>query len=92
MAIGGTYCDGCRFPGIPLKEYPCSPVSRRKETRMLCKICAATFIGNSLEYPEQYPNAEVMQVIGYCTNLILQRLDAIDRKVKAKGPYDVSTL
>lgn len=77
-----TECDGGRFPGLKLKSYPCRPFSRRKEPRELCQLCAETFIGNSVEYPEQYEYREVMQLVGFCTNKILQRLERLEKRLK----------
>jgi hypothetical protein len=67
-------CDGCRFPGLPLETYPANPSSRRKEPKRLCELCAGSFIGNSVEYPDQYGDRDLMQLIGFCTNKILQKL------------------
>ena len=67
-------CDGCRFPGLPLKDYNRGPFNKTKESMRLCGLCAETFIGNSVQYPDQYEHREVMQLIGFCTNKILQKL------------------
>lgn len=74
-------CDGCRFPGLWLKTYESSAISKKGPKR-LCELCAETFLGNSVEYPEQYPSREVMELIGFCTNKILQKLEKIERKLK----------
>jgi hypothetical protein len=75
-------CDGCRFPGLELEEYEASPVGRRKEPKRLCELCANTFMGNALEYPEQYDNHDAMQIVAFCTNLLLKRLADIEAKIK----------
>lgn len=74
-------CDGCRFPGLELETYECSPFSRRKEPKRLCVLCASSFMGNAVEYPEQYPNHETMRMTAYCTNLILQRLKELEARL-----------
>lgn len=74
-------CDGCRFPGLPLETYTSSPMSRFEGPKHLCKLCASTFIGNSVDYPEQYDDKDTMQLVGYCTNLILQRLNQIEHRI-----------
>lgn len=69
-------CDGCRFPGLKLKTYPAPPFDSRGRTEpfKFCELCAATFIGNAVQYPDQYEDAETMRLIGYCANLILKEI------------------
>jgi hypothetical protein len=73
-------CDGCRFPGLILETYQANPFSGRKQPKRLCELCAESFIGNSVEYPEQYGDRDLMQLIGFCTNKILQKLEEIKEK------------
>ena len=75
-----TECDGCRYRGLPLKTYQRSKISGRGPME-LCELCASTFIGNSLEYPEQYDDKDAMQLVGYCTNLIMEKLNDLENQI-----------
>lgn len=73
-------CDGCHYLGLLLKTYESSKISGLGP-KSLCELCAETLIGNSVEYPNQYEYREVMQLIGFCTNKILQKLEQIEKRL-----------
>ena len=42
-----------------------------------CELCASTLAGNSIDYPDQYPERAVLQAVCYVGNAILTKLEAI---------------
>jgi hypothetical protein len=75
-------CDGCGFTGAPLEDYPSQRLDvEATEDRHLCALCASTYVGNAIDFPGQYPDMRAMQAVVYCANVLLQRLDAIERKL-----------
>ena len=68
--IGG--CHGCGWELSPVKHYskPCD-----NQDYVLCEICAATPIGNAVQYPDQYRDQlAILKTIGYIGNKILYEL------------------
>jgi len=45
----------------------------------LCELCASTFAGNSVAYPDQYGySGKILQAICFVGNKILRRIDEIE--------------
>ena len=79
-------CDGCGFHTPHLKFYKSSRHWKEPERRgkWLCALCAGTFAGNAVEYPEQYhdgQDASILFAVCYVGNVILERLAAIEARV-----------
>lgn len=65
-------CDSCGFKGS-LSAYKGSLTN--KIVWLFCEICASTLAGNSKIYARQYDGEDrVMQMLAYCTNLILEAI------------------
>lgn len=74
-------CQSCGSTGVPLTAYTSFRMSRLKgASKILCALCANTKAGNAHEYPEQYPDRDVLQIICYVGNEILKALP------KSNGP------
>lgn len=69
-------CDGCHFNTSELTLYEDRPgiVPKGREKRWLCALCASTPCGNAATFPNQYPDAKVLQTICYVGNVILAAL------------------
>lgn len=70
-------CQSCRFETTEIKAYQYFALSekgKRETHKWLCHFCANTFAGNAFEYPEFYPNGDLMQHICHVANLLLAKL------------------
>lgn len=67
-------CQGCGFEGAELKVYKTQRLDRTAPDKRLCMLCASTMVGDSIDYPEFYPNAEIMKCICFVGNKILAAL------------------
>lgn len=77
-------CHSCGFKNVATAEYPHRIELGRSEAfnianldkpKLLCQLCAGTMTGNALDYPSQYPNADVLKTICYVGNAILAKLE-----------------
>lgn len=71
-------CDSCGFKTTKLNRYK-DHCERSKDAMwtdvfFFCDVCFSTFTGNAHRYPSQYPDAEVMKLVAYCTNLIIKTI------------------
>lgn len=73
-------CECCGWETPDLEEVDCyartpgaGPFSPddQKEFAWMCKVCRSTMAGNSYQFPRQYPNADVLQMIAWCTNRVV---------------------
>jgi hypothetical protein len=67
-------CDACHFETKALTYYGRErPLRGEREHKWLCDLCASTNSGNTLEYPEQWPDrsADVLRTVCYVGNVIL---------------------
>ena len=82
-------CRACGYQAKVLKEYGMNRYSlfgqgqgtqpREYLVKELCDLCAGTFAGNAVEYPEQYHHTkDAMFANNYTANAILERLDKIE--------------
>lgn len=75
-------CNSCGFKLEELRAYASTRYlfSGRSgpSHKWLCGLCAGTMAGNASEYPEQYPEHQVLATICYVGNAILAA-------IKAKG-------
>lgn len=76
----GDECDCCHWETTDLEEVDCyarirglGPFSPddQKCWAWMCKVCRSTLVGNSYQYPNQYPDAVVMQLIAWQTNYLV---------------------
>lgn len=80
-------CEACGFVADHAEDleqfHKGPPMSAMggEEERILCNICFTTFAGNAHQYPEQYPNRDVMFLVANLTNRTWARLDKIDAKL-----------
>lgn len=72
-------CDGCGFETENLKLYPLNWHEPEGEKLQLCTVCAGAPIGNALRYRSD--NFSLFKTVGYVTNMILARLDEIEKKL-----------
>ncbi len=63
-------CDSCGYPA-PLATFQSAPTN---EPKTICELCAGTYAGSALDYPSQYPNADVLKTICHVGNAILAEL------------------
>ena len=69
-------CEACQFETGALTRYDkYRNFPEKEEFKWLCEICASTMAGTAYEYPDQYPNREVMFMMAWCTNRILAAID-----------------
>ncbi len=60
-------CDSCDS-NVPVGLF---------ENRLLCELCACSFISNATKYPNQYDSVELYQAIAQVGNIIL---DAVTKR------------
>jgi hypothetical protein len=48
----------------------------------LCDVCRSTFAGNAFQYPNQYPDARVLQMIAWQTNYLAAKIAGIHRVLR----------
>jgi hypothetical protein len=66
-------CDSCDYPA-PLAAFDPALLADSREPKLLCELCAGTAAGHALDYPSQYPNADVLKTICHVGNAILAEL------------------
>lgn len=76
-------CESCEFNMQEVQPYTINrhlgsreDMSERNTHKWLCILCASTMAGNAFEYPEQYPERDVLQAICFVGNAILANLSA----------------
>lgn len=70
-------CDSCGFDTSNLEAY-----ARRgpragytpDQKKWLCELCARTSAGNAVDYPDQYPDREVLRAVNYVGNVLLEAI------------------
>ena len=65
-------CYGCSYE-TTCKKYTGGMPGQKVEVE-LCKLCANTLVGNSVFFPTQYPNADILKIVCYVGNTILEAL------------------
>lgn len=71
-------CDSCGFK-TKLTEYVRSGLKYPGEKKRLCNICGVTLVGAVIDYPDCYPNEDVLRMIGYVGNMILAAIEKASR-------------
>ena len=71
------YCDSCGYETDNLTTYRDYPA---EEKVRLCNVCASTKAGNAQQYPNQYPNRDVLEMIAYTTNMILDEIKKLNKQ------------
>jgi hypothetical protein len=68
-------CESCGYPAYDVQTYTrLRPDATNGKTKHLCGLCASTHTGTGHEYPSHYPGTEVMKVVCYVGNVILEEL------------------
>ncbi|HJZ06361.1 MAG TPA: hypothetical protein VJ327_11025 [Patescibacteria group bacterium] len=75
-------CEACRFETDDLTFYDHGPGYPEGAGHWICKVCACTMSGNAHRSPGCYKEYEVLHMLSYCTNLIL---DALKKKEAPQG-------
>lgn len=70
-------CDACRYETWKLHRTDPPFMSRRKEPYYFCDLCWSSFAGNSVQYPDQYPDRQVLCHVNLTANKIIERLDEV---------------
>ena len=75
-------CSCCRYPAIGMKEYGPNATGDARTMRLLCDICATTFISNLVEYPRVYSHESqhLGTAIAYIGNMLRDEI----RKLKSE--------
>lgn len=78
--IGTGECDSCGYHKVELTFYPWDNNPWDNEQRgtpgkRICQLCADTMTGRSLQYPNQFPHADVMKTICHVGNAILAAIE-----------------
>ncbi len=84
---GIKICDCCNFATDKLHKVD-APINSEDRTPFeLCDICYNTHISSSCMYSRQYESvdAQILQSIAYCTNVVLKRLDEIEKQLNKGG-------
>lgn len=74
-------CESCHYPAKELTEYPNRrnefrrDVTEEAKTILLCELCANTPAGTAKQYPDQFPQANVLQTICFIGNALLDALE-----------------
>ena len=77
------YCDGCEFETPELTRFESQPYhnSRQKlEVNWFCSLCASTAVSRAVDYPTQFPHADVLKTICYVGNALIQEIRALSKK------------
>lgn len=61
-------CEFCHYKTVT-DEY-----SNAGKSAQLCEVCASTMAGNAYFYPNPHVDADVLRMIAYTTNMILDAL------------------
>jgi hypothetical protein len=71
-------CQACYYETTELKPYGAFAMSKFPYThKWLCDLCATTFSGNALEYPDQYENRHLMFHVCHVGNVLLSEIRKI---------------
>ncbi len=62
-----TECESCGYKGVKLKSYQ---LYGEQEPSLLCRVCASTRAGNAYQYPNQYPNGDVLMMLAWGINYL----------------------
>lgn len=78
-------CVSCQFEGAKTKIYKMTTEFGKgtmadRDPIEFCDICASSMAGNAYCYPSQYPEAQVMKMISVVGNMIMARLDKLEKK------------
>lgn len=79
----GKCCAACMYPVpvekmlfISAEERPLRHSAYPNNDAYLCNLCASTHAGNTIDYPDRYPDANVMLHQNFCTNAVLDQMGA----------------
>jgi hypothetical protein len=91
-------CECCEYPNAKVRPYP--DQRDRTEYKMarptgriidegsaniwLCHLCAHSWTGNSIQYPEQYEYGKTMQVVCKTANAVMDKFDEVENFDRAK--------
>lgn len=73
-------CECCGWETADLEEVDCyarisglGPFSPDDEKvfAWMCRVCRSTAAGRAYQFPDHYPNADVLQMIAWSTNRIM---------------------
>lgn len=75
-------CDACGLV-LPVREM-LGGTGSPETTHDFCELCATTFIGMSVQYPDSFTSEgkKVLQTIGHVTNLILTEMKWSEERVQ----------
>ncbi len=78
-------CSFCQFEGAKTKIYKMTTEFVKgsmadQDPIEFCDICAGSMAGNAYCYPSQYPNIEVMKMISTVGNMIMAKIDKLEKK------------
>jgi len=69
-------CDGC---GLSFHQGELNKIKKGKEEFVFCDFCRTTFVSNSVMYPSEVTNKQLIKTIAKSHNLIMKELK---RKIK----------
>lgn len=78
-----TQCECCRIEGLEVKIYRRTGRSVGEVEQTLCNLCACTLASNVIEYLN-HTNADVIRLTAQFTNIILARIDRLEKKIGLK--------
>lgn len=68
-------CAACGYSATGMRFFEYSAIEDRAERgRYLCKVCSATLSGRSEAKPGRIRGEEAIQMMAYCTNLLLDAI------------------
>lgn len=73
-------CSSCHIANVLLHVTPAPLFTKRTEDYLFCDFCFETFAGNAAQYPDQYPDGEVMQHICAVANILLRKIKESERR------------
>ena len=73
-------CDACMYENVAITQH----MSTDRNPYLLCAVCAGTFIGTAVmtAHGGAAQSAEVLQTIGYATNMILARFVELEQRLE----------
>lgn len=85
----GKCCAACMYPVpvekmlfISAEERPPRKSAIPQANAYLCRLCASTYAGNTIDYPDRYPDANVMLHQNFCTNALLDQMGAFKEEAQ----------